>query len=119
MAGFVLISRLLFQSAPLTDVRGDKTRIKRTATRTKRFQSAPLTDVRGDITGRPVLGILTSKFQSAPLTDVRGDMRLALSEDLVSIVSIRSPHGCKGRSPQCDPTPTGQTRGFNPLPSRM
>ena len=45
------------------------------------FQSAPLTDVRGDgitETAPCVIG----KFQSAPLTDVRGDL-VALDEPLV------------------------------------
>ena len=41
---------VLFQSAPLTDVRGDKT-IHNIAVRHILFQSAPLTDVRGDAGG--------------------------------------------------------------------
>ena len=38
------------------------------------------------------------KFQSAPLTDVRGDSGLVVRGALTIDVSIRSPHGCKGRS---------------------
>ena len=38
-----------FQSAPLTDVRGDK-RPSEARARGFKFQSAPLTDVRGDLT---------------------------------------------------------------------
>ena len=36
-------------------------------------------------------------FQSAPLTDVRGDIRVDLTGLNIKKVSIRSPHGCKGR----------------------
>ena len=45
------------------------------------FQSAPLTDVRGDISifGFPYGG---ERFQSAPLTDVRGD-QLRAKADLI------------------------------------
>ena len=39
----------MFQSAPLTDVRGDRA-IAETSKDIVKFQSAPLTDVRGDIT---------------------------------------------------------------------
>ena len=39
--------RLVFQSAPLTDVRGDPKR-KAVKEQAAGFQSAPLTDVRGD-----------------------------------------------------------------------
>ena len=59
-----------FQSAPLTDVRGDLTQGKSTVMLW--FQSAPLTDVRGDcFVNSRFASILL--FQSAPLTDVRGD----------------------------------------------
>ena len=86
---------IVFQSAPLTDVRGDrachcgssrpndvsirsphgcKGRYKLVAhyAAGEVFQSAPLTDVRGDrFLNAPTFG--TKMFQSAPLTDVRGD----------------------------------------------
>ena len=44
-------------------------------TLTEQFQSAPLTDVRGD---SAIVGgdVKRSKFQSAPLTDVRGDKKI-------------------------------------------
>ncbi len=66
------------------------------STKSSRFQSAPLTDVRGD---RADLNryLCRARFQSAPLTDVRGDI---YGQDWINFmmeVSIRSPHGCKGR----------------------
>ena len=36
-------------------------------------------------------------FQSAPLTDVRGDTLPSFRQPAIDGVSIRSPHGCKGR----------------------
>ena len=69
-------SMLLFQSAPLTDVRGDVQCVSGPRTM-RRFQSAPLTDVRGD--SAVDRGYSTRmEFQSAPLTDVRGDARADL-----------------------------------------
>ena len=61
-----------FQSAPLTDVRGDFWALRRERTCPHGFQSAPLTDVRGDSFARASPCQL-DEFQSAPLTDVRGD----------------------------------------------
>ena len=59
---------------------------------TGRFQSAPLTDVRGDVRiGRT--HAIPTQFQSAPLTDVRGDLRDGKEELPPPLpVSIRSPH---------------------------
>ena len=79
-----------FQSAPLTDVRGDAF----SATRARPapvFQSAPLTDVRGDLLFLIAFGNAL-QFQSAPLTDVRGDIRRRVSWRVWLFVSIRSPH---------------------------
>ena len=61
-----------------------------------RFQSAPLTDVRGDCVVHFLVRI-SRMFQSAPLTDVRGDNGLDGLKERKNNVSIRSPHGCKGR----------------------
>ena len=82
-------------------------------------------------------------FQSAPLTDVRGDYTHSAQDLLLDEVSIRSPHGCKGRcvpvrkistqpfmfqsAPLTDVRGDASTiemfahcmHGFNPLPSRM
>ncbi len=55
------------------------------------FQSAPLTDVRGDVPARSETGG-EGMFQSAPLTDVRGDACDANGKIGVEEVSIRSPH---------------------------
>ena len=87
----------------------------------KLFQSAPLTDVRGDTCWHTIhydddtvsirsphgcKGRLSFdrairapiRFQSAPLTDVRGDSATYRGAPRRPMVSIRSPHGCKGRS---------------------
>ena len=61
-----------FQSAPLTDVRGDQGPTFMSMAPLK-FQSAPLTDVRGDIHSLIMYHMRIAEFQSAPLTDVRGD----------------------------------------------
>ena len=55
------------------------------------FQSAPLTDVRGDLPSAdaPATGEV---FQSAPLTDVRGDPAARFTTRRNHHVSIRSPH---------------------------
>ena len=55
------------------------------------FQSAPLTDVRGD-DGKTFANISSVMFQSAPLTDVRGDRDYVFARDGLGVVSIRSPH---------------------------
>ena len=60
-----------------------------------KFQSAPLTEARGDVKASKYTtsGLL---FQSAPLTEARGDIRRSLLL-LRLLVSIRSPHRSKGR----------------------
>ena len=80
-----------FQSAPLTDVRGDG-ELPEGVILLATFQSAPLTDVRGDPRW-PQAVTRPRMFQSAPLTDVRGDFRLR---------AVR-----------------GHNQSFNPLPSLM
>ena len=68
-----------FQSAPLTEARGDP-RFSPNTGRTAWFQSAPLTEARGDglvLVPRVTLG---SQFQSAPLTEARGDPRRILPD---------------------------------------
>ena len=81
-----------FQSAPLTDVRGDTGARIRSEAGEKWFQSAPLTDVRGDAVEPGAANAMVDEFQSAPLTDVRGDSEIARLRDAVRKVSIRSPH---------------------------
>ena len=79
---------------------GCKGRLRERAPRTsipEQFQSAPLTDVRGDISCAWRCTGTCLMFQSAPLTDVRGDTRVVKKWKITDIVSIRSPHGCKGR----------------------
>ena len=86
-----LLGGLPFQSAPLTDVRGD-IGVYCMGENEDVFQSAPLTDVRGDQQAKTAV-TFRRLFQSAPLTDVRGD---------------------EGRM-----SDTPQVASFNPLPSRM
>ena len=78
----------LFQSAPLTEARGDPVEPTSSASRSV-FQSAPLTEAREMPTAHMICAY--SKFQSAPLTEARGDR---------CCLQLRS-----------------RTRGFNPLPS--
>ena len=79
----------MFQSAPLTEARGDLD-LAEASLACNRFQSAPLTEARGD--ARPsLLSSSTYSFQSAPLTEARGD----------------STRPGSSRGPAC----------FNPLPS--
>ena len=86
----------MFQSAPLTEARGDlKATRNHELTRTS-FQSAPLTEARGDLSN----GISPPDrhmFQSAPLTEARGDLDDNLLSSPVGEVSIRSPYRSKGR----------------------
>ena len=60
------------------------------------FQSAPLTEARGD---RPRSNSpqSSSKFQSAPLTEARGDGATDHLLPELPIVSIRSPDRSQGR----------------------
>ena len=61
----------MFQSAPLTEARGDSLATSNPVCPTK-FQSAPLTEARGD-PHTPVAHRTDTEFQSAPLTEARGD----------------------------------------------
>ena len=107
-----------FQSAPLTEARGDSCR-RMVRLVTCQFQSAPLTEARGDCQVY-LLSFCAGMFQSAPLTEARGDFIL-IKDDPVghrfnplpspkqgetqarqsscrsARVSIRSPHRSKGR----------------------
>ena len=84
-----------FQSAPLTEARGDSCR-RGASGRRSRFQSAPLTEARGDADGFAVIPT-RQVFQSAPLTEARGDSGADLQGASFE-VSIRSPHRSEGRS---------------------
>ena len=68
----------MFQSAPLTEARGDAliSIVAALKKASRWFQSAPLTEARGDPTQLLKLISMTSGkfgFQSAPLTEARGD----------------------------------------------
>ena len=60
------------------------------------FQSAPLTEARGD-RGRSAIAGSSKVFQSAPLTEARGDLTRQQQTSQAIYVSIRSPHRSKGR----------------------
>ena len=60
------------------------------------FQSAPLTEARGDLR-LIALRARHEQFQSAPLTEARGDLRPNRKDGDNGEVSIRSPHRSKGR----------------------
>ena len=60
------------------------------------FQSAPLTEARGDSRTIPLYSQAT-RFQSAPLTEARGDIDDLKDAADYRSVSIRSPHRSKGR----------------------
>ena len=84
-----------FQSAPLTEARGDKLRAEAEAMGTE-FQSAPLTEARGDRRSGPVAADPRC-FNPLP-SPKQGETSL---DDMVQAsefpVSIRSPHRSKGR----------------------
>ena len=127
-------SRYLFQSAPLTEARGDSCTCSLTA-RSRCFNPLPSpkqgetarsrwlspvsscfnplpspkqgeTCVRAGLRGKFVL------FQSAPLTEARGDLTYVTSR--FHLVSIRSPHRSKGRA---NHRVGFASSCFNPLPS--
>ena len=125
-----------FQSAPLTEARGDQCTVVR-STNPHRFQSAPLTEARGDLRA-PVVAMPSSLFQSAPLTEARGDPRSATRSPVLSSfnplpspkqgetdrasadqngsnVSIRSPHRSKGRHVSRDSGSAGDVFQSAPL----
>ena len=81
----------------------------------KLFQSAPLTEARGDYRGW-LEDNNNVEFQSAPLTEARGDLITEAAVASPQKVSIRSPHRSKGRREPCIGRGSRGT-GFNPLPS--
>ena len=83
-----------FQSAPLTEARGDATS-STVRSSSSMFQSAPLTEARGDSYGFS-LQERVFEFQSAPLTEARGDAGRYNQRNNKNF-SIRSPHRSKGR----------------------
>ena len=107
-------SATMFQSAPLTEARGDSLLADCCGMGSK-FQSAPLTEARGDFAA---IGICerTHWFQSAPLTEARGDTATFSKVAKMVSVSIRSPHRSKGRRKMASHRSFNFDR-FNPLPS--
>ena len=84
----------LFQSAPLTEARGDLI-IRREKMATYVFQSAPLTEARGDSL---LCWRLTKSHCFNPLPSPKqGETEANLSPYYEVVVSIRSPHRSKGR----------------------
>ena len=114
----MLRSRWSFQSAPLTEARGDCPCPSQSPAPTE-FQSAPLTEARGDFPVKTKEQAMI-QFQSAPLTEARGDQTISATPARSTCfnplpspkqgetrsgvqlppdqdVSIRSPHRSKGR----------------------
>ncbi len=111
--------RSQFQSAPLTEARGDLRpradeanpypvsirsphRSKGRLARRRRTQGFGLVSIRSPhrSKGRPARCSLPARlptFQSAPLTEARGDAPIATQALMAQNVSIRSPHRSKGR----------------------
>ena len=86
---------LSFQSAPLTEARGDVL-WRHCQTLGVSFQSAPLTEARGD-SFAVLFCCFRLMFQSAPLTEARGDVKIPVIDSEILAVSIRSPYRSKGR----------------------
>ena len=128
---------LRFQSAPLTEARGDRSATRKDS-RSKPFQSAPLTEARGDQAeasadadhgcvsirsphrgeGRYFFAHVRKTygvFQSAPLTEARGDSRSTIARPSPSGFNpLPSPRrGEIHRHPRAG----RWHRSFNPLPS--
>ena len=92
---FVSAERELFQSAPLTEARGDACFTRRCRYRAL-FQSAPLTEARGD---REAYAVQRSirRFNPLPLPK-QGEMKKTTFDAAgLDTVSIRSPYRSKGR----------------------
>ena len=126
-----------FQSAPLTEARGDRSMMTASCSNHK-FQSAPLTEARGDrqhrASGLRAFGVSIRSphrskgrrnpiskmdepawFQSAPLTEARGDgAQLATGRKPDGFNPLPSPK--QGETPRSAASRT-HGAGFNPLPS--
>ena len=83
-----------FQSAPLTEARGDKEENEQLRSSIA-FQSAPLTEARGDSPSRPAI-VLRYGFNPLP-SPKQGETDLTGRGLVHLVVSIRSPHRSKGR----------------------
>ncbi len=83
-----------FQSAPLTEARGDP-RASSSSNRAFSFQSAPLTEARGDPARRAPLSA-GCRFNPLP-SPKRGETSACIVHPREVFVSIRSPHRSEGR----------------------
>ena len=84
----------VFQSAPLTEARGDET-APDVPTAPDTFQSAPLTEARGDKRLRTVEAT-NYRFNPLPLPK-QGEISILRRQQPITVVSIRSPYRSKGR----------------------
>ena len=104
----------MFQSAPLTEARGDAGG-RRLDALNALFQSAPLTEARGDLSQwRPWLAFY--EFQSAPLTEARGD-RFGVAAATCLTTSFNPLPSPKQGETLAAVDLTRSMRCFNPLPS--
>ena len=102
-----------FQSAPLTEARGDAFR-RVAEERLQKFQSAPLTEARGDPLHHK-LSRAGAKFQSAPLTEARGDRALSIGQIRDTMFQSAPLTEARGDTDLYEWPHV--LRGFNPLPS--
>ena len=95
----------LFQSAPLTEARGDR---KPTAELQYPICFNPLPSPKqGETYAEADFDTPPMRFQSAPLTEARGDLFADCQPHKTLGVSIRSPHRSKGRLNAFPNTPAG------------
>ena len=104
-----------FQSAPLTEARGDGYGLHFKGGHDLRFNPLP-SPKQGETDGVVVVALTLYRFQSAPLTEARGDFLGGGHLAVVLEVSIRSPHRSKGR-PLVKMQSLPPRVSFNPLPS--
>ena len=102
-----------FQSAPLTEARGDVEALPSLVGQDL-FQSAPLTEARGD-SANPAEHATLTGFNPLP-SPKRGETLYPTNKDMKVVVSIRSPHRSEGRPPSSS-SGYRLRPGFNPLPS--
>ena len=104
----------MFQSAPLTEARGDAVfRIE--AQEADEFQSAPLTEARGDLFGRRLLGRRWS-FNPLP-SPKRGEIRAWPARRPSWVRRFQSAPLTEARGDFCPGGSISSSTCFNPLPS--
>ena len=112
-----IVSRNLFQSAPLTEARGDRCAMSDWYCSGAAFQSAPLTEARGDPRAARDIPVTLRTFQSAPLTEARGDTGDGEGISAGRRSGFNPLPSPKRGEIRCGPYPVRLLPRFNPLPS--